>query len=120
MTKLSFALLLLSACNGLMSMDIVKLPSQKEIARRLNGIGLDHFVGKTKIHTTLGDSEAPLNQVCVTVCVTVDKAIYDYNKNDNEPHLHNLMNSFKPDIIKIILQDHPTAIDFLKEGGVLK
>jgi hypothetical protein len=116
MTKISLTLLLLGACNGLIAMEAVKLPSQKEISSRISNLGMDHFVEKTKIDKTLGDQE----RYPTGVSLAVELALYDYNEYLKQPMMANLMQMRKPEIITAILQDHPEAIESLKKDGLLK
>ncbi|HSC25377.1 MAG TPA: hypothetical protein VLB80_04160 [Candidatus Babeliales bacterium] len=118
MTKLSLAILLLGACSGLSAIGntLIRLASQQELRNRLNNTGFDHFVEKTSIDQELGGRE----QHPLEVINAVNSALYDYSQIIKNPVLNMLMREGKPRLIKIILQEHPQAIKYLKEKNLLQ
>ena len=117
MIKIYYALFLICACNSLCAMindiPIVKLPSQKEIASRLNALKLQDFVTKTKIDHELGDhKENVLSINCAIVC-----ALYKYEDAPSTKQINIILaQQKKPEIIAAILKGHPEAIQYLEEA----
>jgi hypothetical protein len=120
MIKIYYTLLLLGLGNGLCAMETnaefdkyVQLPSQKEIASRLNTLKLQDFVTKTKIDYDLGDKkEHPLSIDCAVAC-----ALFKYENTPSTKQLNiALAQQKRPEIISAILQDHPKAIQYIKEA----
>jgi len=108
---LLFALLLVSANKSSAMDQFVVLPSQQELSSRLCSMGLNHFVEKTRIDKQLGGQQRhPLG-----VATAVELALYDYDQL-----YRTKMQMFKPMIVKAFLQEHPQAIDYLKQQNLLQ
>lgn len=115
--KIYCALFLFSTYNGLCAMKndipVVQLPSQQQIASRLNALKLQDFVTKTGIDYTLGDQkENALSTDCAVAC-----SLYAYTNAPSTKQLNiALAHQKKPEIIAAILKDHPDAIQYIKKA----
>jgi hypothetical protein len=117
MKLLVLSLTMLAAGNLCMAMDkTIKLPDAAILRTRLCNAGLDHFVEKTKIDTELANKELyPMG-----VAVAVEAHLYDYNEYIwKQPMIAIMMQMRKPEIIEILLKDHPDAIAKLKTDGII-
>jgi hypothetical protein len=126
MIKTTLTLLILGIFNAASAMENaldkkyniqpVTLPSQKEIARRLNKLDLKDFVEKTRIDHILGDQiEHPFSTDCAVAC-----ALFAYEDAPSTKSLNIILaKQKKPEIIVAILQDHPNAIAYIKESSEL-
>lgn len=94
----------------------IQLPSEQILKNRLHEMHLQNFVTKTNINTTLGNQ----NRTPVDVVMDVELALYDYDQHNQNQGLTAQMEIRKPEIIKTILQDHPQALEYLKQKGLLK
>lgn len=113
MKKLILSTILL--CTISKAMNTIQLPSAEILGKRLSENGLGHFMEKTKIDKDLGGRQLyPLG-----VANAVETALYDYDQYLKQPQIAVLMQTRKPQIIEIILQDHPEAIKDLEERGIL-
>jgi len=109
---LSIMLLAVAHKSEAMNQSIV-LPSQQELSSRLCSLELHYFVEKTKIDQTLGGRKLyPLGVVNV-----INLALYNYSII--APEAAASMAPLIPMIIKKILEDHPQAIESLKQDKVL-
>ena len=117
MKALILSLTMLAAGSLCMAMDkTIKLPDAAVLKTRLCNAGLDHFVEKTKIDTDLANKELyPMG-----VAVAVETHLYDYNEYLKQPMMAAMMQMRKPEIIEILLKDHPNAIQQLKTDGILQ
>ena len=117
MTKIALSLFLLGACNGIFAMEgTIRLASTQDLNKRLCSKGFDHFTEKTQIDKTLGSQvKAPLG-----VAMAVELALYDYDQYIQNPMTDALMQMLKPQLIETILEEHPKAIEELKQHGLLK
>jgi hypothetical protein len=93
---------------------IVKLPSQQKIASRLYKIGIGDFVKQTQIDEKLSKKKLTPFQVYMAV----EHASYKYQQCLLKPSI--AMLDKRAEIITAILKDHPTAINELKELGILE
>lgn len=126
MKKITLYVLLLSSCIKLCAMQQqpVKLPTKTELNNRLEVIGLDGFVKTTQFTAILGGKQ---KYPCEIVAL-YDQASQSYLAQNPQigigyksPELMTrYMHASKPDALKIILQDYPTAIASLKADGTLK
>lgn len=117
MTKIAVALVLISTLNGLYAMEnLVTLPSQQELKKRLTvDVGIPHFVETTYIDRKLGSKKArPLE-----VTAILDSSLQQYSENVENNLLCQIMQNKRQDMIAAILQEHPEAIEFLKQNGSL-
>ena len=113
---LLFALLLVSANKSSAMDQSVELSSQQELSSRLCSMGLNHFVEKTRIDKQLGGQQKhPLG-----VVTAVELALYDYDQCVQNKMVAVQMQMFKPMIVKAFLQEHPQAIDYLKQQNLLQ
>lgn len=96
---------------------IVNRPSALNVlAKPFNDKGFQHFIEKTKIDKDLANRELyPLG-----VIMAIETHLYDYNEYLKNPMMSRLMQMRKPEIIDILLQNHPEAIRNLVNQGVLQ
>jgi|GEM_PF-4205968 len=92
-----------------------KLPSEEIISDRLCKAYFEHFCTKTDIVKLLANKELS----ALAVAVKVEQSLGYYETYLKHSPMSKLMWMSKPDIIKILLQDHPKAIAELKTRGVL-
>lgn len=93
----------------------VKLPNEQTIVERLEKIGLEHFMEKTKIHKKLAEKE----MVPTGIAMLVGNALIDYVKDLKQPRVSKIMLMHRDLIIECLLQDHPEAIKFLLSHGMI-
>jgi hypothetical protein len=125
MNKIILSLLLFSACNELCAMQKpIILPSRKELTNRLEAIGLEDFNKKTKIDLILGGQTKYPHDVADIV----NRAFKHYLSEDryegletiNQKDLDQYMQASKKMAIEVILQDHPKALEELRQRGLLQ
>lgn len=101
------------------SEETITLPSQEEIARRLESLGLDHFDDKTKLSSDLGSQKKyPLG-----VVNAVNLAAYSYNELLKKDCLFSAVVTFsmnKTLIVPELLKEYPAIVAALKQQGVIQ
>ncbi len=120
MIKITSVLVLLSTLNGLYAMDTtVTLASHEELKKRLLEVGIPHFVEKSNIDKMLGNR----NVVPGEVTVLLDFALLsyssqmDFSEEIQKKFAHQFMQTKKEAMVRAILQEHPQAIEALKQNG---
>ena len=95
---------------------ILKMPDATTLQKRLNEAGFEHFVEKTDIVKNLADRDLyPLG-----VAVSVETALYDYSEYLKQPMMARMMQMRKPQLLEVLLKDHPAALQELADEGVYK
>jgi hypothetical protein len=99
---------------------LVKMPSAKILAERLEEMHLGYFAQKTNIVEDLAGQE----KEAIAVVVALNVAFLSYSKVLREnPHAGMLefqVNLLKLDLLNTLLQDFPDAIEELKSSGLYK
>lgn len=114
MKKLLYLLVL--SCTAFCNAALITLPARDVLIKRLNKLGLAHFVERTNILDQLADKEKePFG-----VWYAVKLALSDYTQLvKGNPVVGLVACAKREDMIKAILKDSPQAIDELKRDGLI-
>jgi len=91
----------------------IKMPNKAILEERLSKAGFDHFLEKTKIKELAGRDLYPLG-----VAIAVETALYDYNENLKQPMMARMMQLRKPQLLEVLLEDDPAALQELADAGI--
>ena len=87
----------------------------KALRQRFQEAGFHYFIEKTDIHNKLANKTLhPLGIAYAVKC-----HLYDFSVAVEEDVSDPATQMLKPIIIKILLQDHPEALEYLKAYGIL-
>lgn len=86
---------------------LVTMPSAEILAKRLRERGVDHFMGKTRLHEKLGGQQKYL----VGVLASLETALSEYEQDI--PLAGQLMAFRRNELLEALLKDFPDALNQL-------
>ena len=105
---IAFGILL---CVSTSEATFVRLPHAKVLRQRLSENGFDHFMEKTEIIASLTDRELDV----LGVIIVVNQSLYAYYQYLKNPMTIMTIEMRKTDLLELILQDSPDALEDLEK-----